>query len=64
MSSLLKSTKKRSIPAKRKDPVALITKIEPKNAALGLDEHTGENIAFKNDSLYPHKRTRLDLNRL
>ena len=42
MSSLLKSTKKRSIPAKRKDPIALITKIEPKNAAYGLDEPTGE----------------------
>ena len=47
MSSLLKSTKKRSIPAKRKDPIALITKIEPKNAAYGLDEPTGENLAFK-----------------
>ena len=42
MSSLLKSTKKGSIPAKRKDSVALITKIEPKNAAYGLDEPTSE----------------------
>ena len=47
MSSLLKSTKKRSISAKRKDAVALITKIEPKNAAYGFDQPTGENLAFK-----------------
>ena len=60
MSSLLKSTKKRSIPAKRKDPVALITKIEPKNAAYGLDELTGENFTFKGDSKYPHKRMRMN----
>ena len=64
MSSLFKSTKKRSIPAKSKDPIELIIKIEPKNAAYGLDEPTGENFTFKGDSKYPHKRTRTDLNRL
>ena len=46
MSSLLISTKKRSIPTKRKDPVASLTKIERKNAAYGLDEPTDENLAF------------------
>ena len=59
MSSLLKSTKKRSIPAKRKDPVALITKIEPKKA-FGLDEPIGENFTFKGYSKYPHKRMRMN----
>ncbi len=45
MSSLLKSTKKKNS-TKRKDPVALLTKIEPKSAAYGLDEPTGENWEF------------------
>ncbi len=49
MSSLQKSTKKRSTPAKRKDPVALITKIEPKNTVYGLDEPVDERFALKGD---------------
>ena len=49
MSSLLKSTKKRSSPAKRKSPFALITKIEPKNSAYGLDE-ANARFAYKGDA--------------
>ena len=59
MSSLLKSTKKRSSPAKRKSPVALITKIEPKNSAYGLDE-ANARFAYKGDSKFPLKRMRMD----
>ncbi len=34
------------------------------NVAYGLDEPTGENLAFNNDALYPQNRTRMELNKL
>ncbi len=49
MSSLLKSTKKKRIPAIRKESVTLITEIEPKNTAYSLDEPAGEGFALKGD---------------
>ena len=61
MSSLLKSTKKRSSPTKRESPAALRTKIEPKIEAYGLDEPAGERYAYKNDPKFPFKRMRLNL---
>ncbi len=39
----------RRTPAIRKDLLALITKIEPKNTVYGLDEPAGEGFALKSD---------------